>query len=41
MFTLKEAILILIGAKLLGAAFTYYIANNLLSSESRQSYMTN
>lgn len=40
-FTLKEAILILIGAKLLGAAFTFYIANNFLSEETRASYTSN
>jgi uncharacterized membrane protein YdjX (TVP38/TMEM64 family) len=37
-FPLKEAILILVGSKLLGAAFTFYIANFLLSKESKSVY---
>ena len=37
-YPLKEAILVLIGSKLLGATFSYYIANYLLSEETRKSY---
>ena len=37
-YPLKEAILILVGSKVLGATFSYYIANNILSEESRRSY---
>ena len=37
-YPLKEATLVLIGSKLLGASFSYYIANNLLSEETRRSY---
>lgn len=39
-YPLKEAILILIGSKLLGASFSYYIANYLLSEEARRGYTT-
>lgn len=37
-YPLKEAVLVLIGSKLLGAAMSYYIANHLLSEETRRSY---
>ena len=37
-YPVKEAVLVLVGSKLLGAAFSYYIANYLLSAESKRAY---
>lgn len=37
---MKEAVLVLLGAKMLGATFSYYIANYLLSEESKKAYTT-
>ena len=37
-FPLKEAILVLMGSKMLGAIFTYYIAKYLLSEQSKNTY---
>lgn len=37
-YPIKEAILILIGSKMLGAAMTYYIANHFISSDTRNFY---
>jgi uncharacterized membrane protein YdjX (TVP38/TMEM64 family) len=37
-YPLKEATLILIGSKLLGAAMTFYIANNLISDAAKKYY---
>jgi len=37
-YPLKEAIFILIASKMLGATFSFYIANYLLSEESKQAY---
>ena len=37
-YPLKAAVLILIASKVLGASFSFYIANHFLSEESRKSY---
>ncbi len=37
-YPLREAILVLIGSKLLGATLSFYIANNLFSEETRRGY---
>lgn len=37
-YPLKEAVLVLVVSKMLGASFSYFIANYLLSEESRLSY---
>jgi uncharacterized membrane protein YdjX (TVP38/TMEM64 family) len=37
-YPLKEAVLVLIGSKVLGATFSYSVANYLLSEESRRGY---
>ena len=37
-YPLREAILVLIGSKLLGATLSFYIANNLFSEKTRRGY---
>lgn len=37
-YPIKAAVLVLIGSKLLGASMSYYVANRVLSEESRKSY---
>lgn len=37
-YPLREAVLVLIGSKLLGAALSFYLANNIVGEETRQSY---
>ncbi len=39
-YPLKEAVLVLVGSKVLGATFSFYIANYLLSEESKKVYST-
>ena len=39
-YPLKEAVLILIGSKVLGATFSFFIANYFLSDESRKAYLS-
>lgn len=38
-YPLREAILVLIGSKLLGATFSYFVANNFFSEETRRGYI--
>ena len=38
-YPLKEAILVLIGSKLLGATLSFYVANYLFSEETRKGYV--
>ena len=38
-YPMQEAILVLIGSKLLGATFSYYVANYLFSEETRRGYI--
>lgn len=38
-YPLREAILVLIGSKLLGATFSYFVANNFFSEETRRGYL--
>jgi hypothetical protein len=38
-YPLREAILVLIGSKLLGATFSYFVANNFFSEETRKGYI--
>ena len=38
-YPLHLAILVLIGSKLLGATFSFYIANNVISDATRKSYL--
>jgi uncharacterized membrane protein YdjX (TVP38/TMEM64 family) len=38
-YPLREAILVLIGSKLLGATFSFYVANYLFSEETRKGYI--
>jgi uncharacterized membrane protein YdjX (TVP38/TMEM64 family) len=38
-YPLREAILVLIGSKLLGATFSFYVANYIFSEETRRGYI--
>ena len=38
-YPMQEAIVVLIGSKLLGATFSYYVANYLFSEETRRGYI--
>mmetsp|Transcript_4002 Transcript_4002/g.3915 ORF Transcript_4002/g.3915 Transcript_4002/m.3915 type:complete len:125 (+) Transcript_4002:91-465(+) len=40
-YSVKEATLILISAKMLGASLSFYIANFFLNSKSKESFMSN
>jgi uncharacterized membrane protein YdjX (TVP38/TMEM64 family) len=37
-YPIKEAVLVLIGSKLLGATFSFCVANYLLSEDTRRGY---